>query len=137
MKRSPRGRAYGTHEGHTSNEISAEPVSLDRIAADLEVSKSGASVAARLLEKYGLALRHGERGSKRVMYEVSQNYDGMLIEQTRLLDGTAELLKSGASTMASGKVKSRLEEMAEFYLTIRQSMEAPLQRWREGRPRQR
>jgi DNA-binding transcriptional regulator GbsR (MarR family) len=93
-----------------------EPVGLDRMTADLAVSKSSASVAARLLEKYGLALRHGERGSKRVLYEVSQNYD-MLTEQNRLLDGLAEMLKSGASAIASGRTQNRLEEMAEFYLT--------------------
>src|SRR5207244_11454935 len=44
-----------------------EPVSLDRIAADLEVSKSSASVAARLLEMYTLARRHGERGSRHLL----------------------------------------------------------------------
>lgn len=112
-----------------------EPVSLDRMTADLEVSKSSASVAARLLEKYRLALRHGERGSKRVRYEVSENYDGMLTEQNRLLDGLAELLKSSAGAVASGRTRNRLEEMAGFYLTIRQAMETALRRWRASRPR--
>jgi DNA-binding transcriptional regulator GbsR (MarR family) len=110
-----------------------EPVSLDRITADLGMSKSSASVAARLLEKYRLALRHGERGSKRVLYEVSRDYDGMLIEQNRLLDGLAELLKNGARSAASRDVQDRLKEMAEFYLTIRQSMDAALRRWRTNR----
>jgi DNA-binding transcriptional regulator GbsR (MarR family) len=110
--------------------LSEEPVTLDRIAADLEVSKSGASVAARLLEKYGLVVRHSERGSKRALYEVAQNYDGMLIEQSRLIDATAQLLKRGATTVASGKVKDRLDEMVEFYLAIGQAMDAALQSWR-------
>jgi DNA-binding transcriptional regulator GbsR (MarR family) len=113
--------------------LSAEPVSLDRIAADLEVSKSGASVAARLLEKYGLALRRSERGSKRALYAVSQNFDGMLIEQSRLIDGTARLLQRGADTVGSGKVKERLEEMVAFYLAIGQAMDAALQSWRARR----
>jgi HTH-type transcriptional regulator, osmoprotectant uptake regulator len=112
-----------------------EPVSLDRMTADLEVSKSSASVAARLLEKYRLALRHSERGSKRVLYEVSQNYDGMLTEQNRLLDGLVETLKSGASAVALGRARNRLLEMAEFNLAIRQAMEAALQSWRARRPR--
>jgi predicted transcriptional regulator len=72
--------------------LGAEPVSLDRIAADLEVSKSSASVAARLLEKYTLVRRHGERGSKRVLYDASDNYEGMLSGQNRLLEASAELL---------------------------------------------
>jgi DNA-binding transcriptional regulator GbsR (MarR family) len=49
----------------------SEPVSLDRMTVDLGISKSSASVAARPLEKYRLALRHGERGSKRMRYEAS------------------------------------------------------------------
>jgi hypothetical protein len=105
------------------------------MTADLEVSKSSASVAARLLEKYRLALRHSERGSKRVLYEVSQNYDGMLTEQNRLLDGLVETLKSGASAVTLGRARNRLLEMAEFHLAIRQAMEAALQSWRARRPR--
>jgi hypothetical protein len=114
-----------------------EPVSLDRMTADLEISKSSASVAARLLEQYRLALRHGERGSKRVLYEVSRDYDGMLTEQNKLLDGLADLLNNGASTAASGRAQGRLKEMAGFYLTIRQSMDTALRRWRASRPRPR
>lgn len=112
-----------------------QPVSLDRMTADLEVSKSSASVAARLLEQYRLALRHGDRGSKRVLYEVSRNYDAMLAEQNKLLDGLAELLNSSASAIATGQARNRLEEMAGFYLTIRHSMDTALKRWRASRRR--
>ena len=114
--------------------LSAEPVSLDRMTKDMEVSKSSASVAARLLEKYTLARRHGERGSKRALYAVSDNYEGMLTEQNRLLDGLAGLLTNGASTVASGTARHRLQEMAEFYLAIRQAMETALERWRQRNP---
>jgi DNA-binding transcriptional regulator GbsR (MarR family) len=110
--------------------LSAEPVSLDRITVDLEVSKSSASVAARLLEKYTLARRQGERGSKRALYEVSDNYEQMLTEQNRLLQALADQLKTGASIAASGTVRNRLKEMVEFYLVTRQTMESALQRWR-------
>ncbi|PSH62052.1 hypothetical protein CU102_25960 [Phyllobacterium brassicacearum] len=115
--------------------LCAEPVSLDRITADLEISKSSASVAARMLEAYMLARRHGERGSKRALYTVSDNYDGMLTEQNRLLDALADLLKNGAGTVASGATRDRLDEMAEFYLTIRHTMETALGQWRAKKPR--
>ncbi len=46
----------------------------------LETSKSSASVAARLLQMYTLACRHGERDGRRALYAVSDNYEGMLIE---------------------------------------------------------
>jgi HTH-type transcriptional regulator, osmoprotectant uptake regulator len=110
--------------------LSAEPVSLDRITTDLELSKSSASVAARLLEKYTLARRQSERGSKRALYEVSDNYEGMLTEQNRLLGALAELLRTGAKNVGSRTARARLEEMAEFYLVTRKAMESTLQRWR-------
>lgn len=113
--------------------LSAAPVSLDRIALDLEVSKSSASVAARLLEKMTFARRHGERGSKRALYEASDNYEGMVTDQNRLLDELAELMRTGAETVRAGKARERLEEMAEFYLLTRQALQAALRRWRTQR----
>ena len=110
--------------------LSAEPVSLERIERDLEISKSSASVAARLLEQYTLARRHRERGSKRALYAVSDNYEGMLGEQNRLLDALARLLEGGASTAASSLARERLTEMAAFYLGVREAMELALKRWR-------
>ncbi len=113
--------------------LSDEPVSLDRMSADLEVSKSSASVAARLLEMYTLVRRHGQRGSRRVLYEVSDNFEGMLTGQNRMLEAGAELLRAGARDVASGRARARLEAMAEFYLVTREAMEAALRRWRERR----
>jgi hypothetical protein len=85
-----------------------------------------------------LARRHGERGSKRALYGVSDNYEGMLTEQNRLLDALAALLRTGATTAASETTRDRLEEMAGFYLAIRQAMGSALQRWRgKGPPRKR
>lgn len=115
--------------------LCTEPASLDRITDDLQISKSSASVAARLLETYRLVRRHGERGSKRALYAVSDNYEGMLIEQNRLLDALADLLKSGTRVVASKAVQARLDEMAEFHLAIRQAMETALKRWHARKPR--
>jgi len=51
--------------------LTAEPASLDTIAAQLGMAKSSASVAARGLEQIGLARRHTEPGSKRLRYGAS------------------------------------------------------------------
>jgi DNA-binding transcriptional regulator GbsR (MarR family) len=109
--------------------LCSTPASLDRITVDLEISKSSASVAARLLEKYTVVLRHGERGSKRVLYEASDNFEAILSEQKRMLRAMAELLKAGARTAASGAAHKRLELMAEFYLVTFEAMETALQKW--------
>jgi DNA-binding transcriptional regulator GbsR (MarR family) len=107
------------------------PVSLDQISADLQVSKSSASVAARLLEMFTMARRHGQRGSRRVLYEASDNYEGMLNAQNRMLQEGAALLKRGSRTVATGPVRDRLEEMADFYLVTLEAMEAVLRQWHE------
>jgi len=51
------------------------PLSLDQIAVTLSISKSGASVAARDLERVGVVHRLGTPGSKRVLYEATDQME--------------------------------------------------------------
>jgi HTH-type transcriptional regulator, osmoprotectant uptake regulator len=112
------------------------PVSLDQIIEDLGISKSSASVAARLLESYTLAHRHREPGTKRALYAVADDYEAMIQQQNRLLDALAEQLTAGAGIVPSRDVNARLEEMAEFYRVMRGAMEDAMGRWkRDRRPR--
>jgi DNA-binding transcriptional regulator GbsR (MarR family) len=112
------------------------PVSLDEITGDLGISKSSASVAARLLESYTLARRHREGGTKRALYAVADNYETMIRQQNQLLDALAGQLKAGTRIVASKEVNARLGEMAEFYLTMRGAMDDAMRRWkRDRRPR--
>ena len=113
--------------------LSGEPVNLDRIAAELEISKSSASVAARLLEKYGLARRLGERGTKRALYEIADTYEEMMAEQNQLLRALEELLLTGTDVAASPAARRRMTEMAAFYATVRQAMESTIRDWRARR----
>lgn len=110
------------------------PVSLDQITEDLEISKSSASVAARLLESYTLARRHSEPGTKRALYAVADDYEAMIRQQNRLLDALAGQLKAGAGITASKAVNARLGEMANFYQVMRGAMEDAMSRWKRGRP---
>jgi len=104
--------------------LCAEPVSLDDIAADLELSKSNASVTARLLEKHGLAARHSVPGSKRALYGAPNNFAGLIMEKGNLLGAMGRLLENSASTVVSGPAAQRLEAMSEFYLTMRNVIES-------------
>ena len=113
--------------------LSPTPVSLDRLSEDLQVSKSSASVAARLLEMYTLVRRHGVRGSRRVLYEASDNYEGMLTAQNRTLAAGADLLRAGARATTSDATRARLAEMAEFYEATQEAMESLLRDWRARR----
>ena len=112
--------------------LAPEPVSLDAIAADLQVARSTAFVAARLLEQYMLARRIGQRGTKRVLYEASDNYEAMLVAQNRLLENLAEVFDRG-SGVAAAPARERLVEVAEFYRVTRRAMDEALEAWRAGR----
>jgi hypothetical protein len=109
------------------------PVSLDQITEDLEISKSSASVAARLLESYTLARRHSEPGTKRALYAVADDYEAMIRQQNRLLDALAGQLDAGTGIAASKAVNARLVEMADFYRVMRGAMEDAMSRWKRGR----
>ncbi|KGJ69542.1 hypothetical protein BJA5080_04695 [Bradyrhizobium diazoefficiens SEMIA 5080] len=112
------------------------PVSLDQITEDLGISKSSASVAARLLESYTLARRHSEPGTKRALYAVADDYEAMVRQQNRLLDALAGQLNAGAEIAASKAASARLREMADFYRVMRGAMEDAISRWTRGRRRQ-
>jgi DNA-binding transcriptional regulator GbsR (MarR family) len=109
------------------------PVSLDQITEDLGISKSSASVAARLLESYTLSRRHREPGTKRALYAVADDYEAMIRQQNQLLDALTEQLSAGTGIVASKEVNARLEEMAEFYRVMRGAMEDATRRWKQGR----
>jgi DNA-binding transcriptional regulator GbsR (MarR family) len=111
------------------------PVSLDQITEDLGISKSSASVAARLLESYTLARRHSEPGTKRALYAVADDYETMIRQQNRLLDALAEQLNAGAGIVPSKEVNARLQEMADFYRVMRGAMEDAMSRWKRSRRR--
>jgi DNA-binding transcriptional regulator GbsR (MarR family) len=109
--------------------LSENPVSLDRIVADLEISKSTASVAAHLLVMYTLIRRSGERGTRRVFFEASEDYTGMMNAQKRSLEQLAALIKEGAQSSPSKKTRDRLKTMAEFYLVNRNAIETAQREW--------
>jgi predicted transcriptional regulator len=110
------------------------PVSLDQITEDLGISKSSASVAARLLESYTLARRHREPGTKRALYAVADDYQAMIRQQNQLLDALAGQLNAGIGIVASKEVNARLDEMAEFYRIMRGAMDDAMRRWKRRRP---
>jgi DNA-binding transcriptional regulator GbsR (MarR family) len=112
-----------------------DPVSLDQITEGLEISKSSASVAARLLESYTLARRHGEPGTKRALYAVADDYEAMIRQQNRLLDALAAQLDAGTELSTSKTVTARLGDMADFYRLMRGAMDDAIGRWRRRRTR--
>ena len=109
--------------------LSDAPVSLDRIVADLEISKSTASVAAHLLEMYTLVRRSGQRGTRRVLFEPSDDYSGMINAQKRSLEQLAGFDQEGRPKFVQQEKRERLRTMAEFYLVNRDAMESAQREW--------
>ncbi|MDE2405565.1 MAG: transcriptional regulator [Sphingomonadales bacterium] len=95
--------------------IRDEPVTLDTIAAALGMARSTASVAARALEQFGLARRHGEPGTKRVRYGASETYSGFLTAQAGLLADIGRLAENRAGAVASGETLRRLRYLGAFH----------------------
>jgi DNA-binding transcriptional regulator GbsR (MarR family) len=110
------------------------PVSLDEITDSLGISKSSASVAARLLESSTLARRHRESGTKRALYAVAEDYETMIQQQNRLLDAMADQFNAGRAITPSKEVRARLSEMADFYRIMRSAMDDAIGRWKRNRP---
>lgn len=99
-----------------------EPISLDQISADLDMSKSSACTAAQLLERLRSARRYTERGSNRVLYGPSDNYAGPLSEQSALMGALGKLLQDGGAKAASGPVLKRMRTKAKFFFAMRDAL---------------
>ena len=106
--------------------LSPEPLSLDELVAGLEVSKSSASVAARLLERYGVVRCYTERGTKRVRYGMEGLGGGFLLEQMRFIGAMADLLKNAAAERRDGETSARLTDMAAFYARLHDALDGVL-----------
>ena len=90
-----------------------EPATLDQIARDLEVAKSGASVATRQLVGFGMARSHRHRGSKRLGFDAIYDLQGVLeareVQTRRFIHG----LHEGARVASSPVVRRRMAHMNE------------------------
>jgi hypothetical protein len=100
------------------------PVSLDQIAADLQLSKAGAWNAAKVLERNRHVRRTGQPGSKRSLYAPSYNYAAILLAHSATYGEVGGLLsKSAASVAATEGAAARLQEMGRFLTSMRAAIE--------------
>ena len=112
---------------------SDEPLSLDQIAKTLGLSKSGASVAARDLERIAVVHRIATPGSKRVQYQATDRMESTF-------DGTVARIRDSLGTMRlvearlrPGKAKRRMKEMVEVHEFWLREMDGVMERWRRRR----
>lgn len=110
------GRVYGYLLLHQT------PISLDQIAADLEISKAGTWNVAKELESFGHIRRYSVPGSKRALYAPSGNFAQAIAKQAALLGEMSALLEDCASHTATQQAAPKLQEQAHFYQAIQQAM---------------
>jgi DNA-binding transcriptional regulator GbsR (MarR family) len=117
--------------------LGSEPASLDQIAGDLAIAKSGVSVGSRQLVQLGLARGIGERGSRRLLYESLQDLEAIFAARNTSLVAFLQRLRQGAQAAPDGHGRERLAEMAETVQEFVDEVPALLVRLRETRARRR
>jgi DNA-binding transcriptional regulator GbsR (MarR family) len=112
---------------------SDEPLTLDDIAATLGISKSGASVAARDLERVGVVHRLGMPGSKRVLYEATESMESTFAGTFARVRDSLNAMNRAESRLTAGKAKRRMQEMVEVHEFWLRESDGIIERWRRGR----
>ena len=95
--------------------IRSRPATLDEIAHDLGVAKSGVSVATRQLVSFGLAHSSGERGSRRLLFSVLRDPRAIFQARNALAGELIELLHEGARVAPTPATRVDLTEMADAF----------------------
>lgn len=103
--------------------LNPQPVGLDQMAADLEMSKAGAWTAATQLERFGHIRRWGTPGSKRALFGPAEDCTAIMTKHSALFGALGRLFQRCAQTAASGEVAGRMEELSDFHLSMRQAMD--------------
>jgi predicted transcriptional regulator len=112
---------------------SNEPLSLDEIALTLGISKSGASVAARDLERVGGVHRLATPGSKRVLYEATDEMESTFTGTfARVRDSLGAMSRSEAR-LGPGKAKRRMKLMVDVHQFWLQEAGGIMERWKRRR----
>lgn len=88
-----------------------EPATLDQIAADLGVAKSGASVATRQLMQFGMARTFGEGGTRRLRYDALYELDAIIAARTAQTLAFFDRLHEGARVAGTPSVKRKITAM--------------------------
>jgi DNA-binding transcriptional regulator GbsR (MarR family) len=94
--------------------LKRDPATLDDIAAELGIAKSGASVASRRLVQLGLARAAGQPGSRRVLYEPLDNLEAITTARSAQMHQLVVRLRQGARAASGPQGRQRLLVMADW-----------------------
>jgi DNA-binding transcriptional ArsR family regulator len=113
--------------------LSDEPISLDDLAARLEVSKSAVSVTTRDLERVGIVRRLTRPGSRRVLYEANDDMMPIFEATFARVRLSVPVLQQADPLLRPGRAKRRLREMLELHAFWLAEAQGIVDRWRRRR----
>ncbi|RVX41158.1 HTH domain-containing protein [Nonomuraea polychroma] len=126
------GRAYGLLL------LSEEPVSLDTIAAELELSKGAVSTAVRQLDSWGLAKVIPQPGSRRLLVEATGGIESLLEASQARARTLIAALREGEALVNPGPAQERLHDVIGLfagYVDVGSQMLTRYRRQRTGSAR--
>jgi len=115
--------------------VSDGPMSLDEIADTLGISKSGATVSARELDRAGDILRHGTPGSRHIAYEAVDDMEPVFNATFTRVRDSLSLLRREEPSLTDGRGKKRVRQMRALHEFWLHESEGVLERWRKRRDR--
>jgi hypothetical protein len=115
--------------------LSDAPVSLDELAARLAVSKSAVSVAARDLERAGVARRSTSPGSRRVLYEANDDMVPLFQAQWARVQHSLPIFQEAEPLTSPGRASQRLRDIVELHEFWLIEAEGIVARWRQRKRR--
>jgi DNA-binding transcriptional regulator GbsR (MarR family) len=113
--------------------LSEEPLSLDDLSTQLQVSKSAISVATRDLERAGVVRRLGTPGSRRVLYEANDDMVPIFEATFARIRQSLVVLQQADALLRPGRARQRMRDMValhDFWLT---ESEGLIDLWRRRR----
>ncbi|MFI9596364.1 GbsR/MarR family transcriptional regulator [Nonomuraea sp. NPDC052265] len=103
------GRVYGLLL------LTEEPISLDTIAAELELSKGAVSTAVRQLDSWGLAKVIPQPGSRRLLVEAKGGIESLLEASQARARTLIAALREGEALVNPGPAQERLQEVIGLF----------------------
>ncbi|WP_327085442.1 HTH domain-containing protein [Nonomuraea sp. NBC_01738] len=103
------GRVYGLLL------VSEEPISLDTIAAELELSKGAVSTAVRQLDSWGLARVIPQPGSRRLLIEAAGGIEALLEASHARARTLIAALRQGEELVNPGPARERLRDVIGLF----------------------
>ncbi len=95
--------------------VSEGMLSLDEIAGRLGISKSGASVTARELERAGVVRRIATPGSRRIFYEATDDMEPMFSAQIARIRDAMGVFKRAEPHLTDGRGGRRMRRVLELH----------------------